>query len=86
MNELDARVESFLKDIGEVCRKHGIGINGCGCCGSPFLTGEIIGNEDYGHLCATEWGECFILYTPRNEKGLSLNSKSYPIETGGRTQ
>jgi hypothetical protein len=32
------RVVSFLKDLDELTRKHQIIIQGCGCCGSPYLS------------------------------------------------
>lgn len=28
---------AFLRDLTEITRKHGIAIDGCGCCGSPYL-------------------------------------------------
>lgn len=30
-------MEEFLKELMELCKKHNIGIGGCGCDGSPFL-------------------------------------------------
>ena len=30
--------ELFLKELTELTKKYGIYINGCGCCGSPYLT------------------------------------------------
>lgn len=30
-------VDAFLRDLTGITNKHGITINGCGCCGSPFL-------------------------------------------------
>lgn len=30
-------MEEFLKQLTELCKKHNIGIGGCGCDGSPFL-------------------------------------------------
>lgn len=33
-----ARTEAFLAEYGDLVRRHGIAITGCGCCGSPFLT------------------------------------------------
>jgi len=32
------QIESFLEDLSELSRKHGITIDGCGCCGSPGLS------------------------------------------------
>lgn len=36
----------FLKELGELSRKHGFIIDGCGCCGSPFLKGDGEPYED----------------------------------------
>lgn len=30
-------IEQFLKEISEVCRKHKLLIEGCGCCASPYV-------------------------------------------------
>lgn len=30
-------LEEFLKELTELSKKHNILIEGCGCCGSPFL-------------------------------------------------
>lgn len=32
--------QAFLTDLTELTRKHKITIGGCGCCGSPHLTGH----------------------------------------------
>ena len=29
--------ELFLKELGELSKKYGLYIGGCGCCGSPFV-------------------------------------------------
>lgn len=29
--------EAFLRELSELSRKYGIAIDGCGCCGSPWL-------------------------------------------------
>lgn len=34
-----SKIPSFLADLTELSKKHGITIAGCGCCGSPFLSG-----------------------------------------------
>ena len=31
------RLESFLKELAELTKKHNIAIRGCGCCGSPYI-------------------------------------------------
>lgn len=42
-------MEEFLEELTELSKKYGIGIGGCGCCGSPFLydlnSGVMIGTE-----------------------------------------
>jgi len=38
MKEIDKKIKrKFLKKLTELTRKTGIGISGCGCCGSPYL-------------------------------------------------
>ena len=31
------KVAAFLADLAALTQKHGIEIDGCGCCGSPYL-------------------------------------------------
>ena len=31
------QVEAFLTDYEVVCRKHGLFVHACGCCGSPWV-------------------------------------------------
>ena len=38
------QVEAFLSDYEAVCRKHGLAVHACGCCGSPWVH-EIGGPE-----------------------------------------
>ena len=39
MDEEDQLRDAFLRDLVKVCREHNVKIGGCGCCGSPFVTG-----------------------------------------------
>jgi len=40
--------KAFLMDLEDISRKHGIIIEGCGCCGSPGLVlMEHHGKEDF---------------------------------------
>lgn len=36
MDEREKKLKAFLDDLAEVCNKHGLAIDGCGCCGSPY--------------------------------------------------
>lgn len=31
------KYNAFLQDLTELSRKHGVYVDGCGCCGSPSL-------------------------------------------------
>jgi Fe-S oxidoreductase len=40
-------LEEFLKKLSQLTQEYGISINGCGCCGSPYLeVGEEIVAEN----------------------------------------
>ena len=32
------KVKQFLKEYELLCQKYKMGLEGCGCCGSPYLT------------------------------------------------
>ena len=34
---MDQRITVFLDDLRLLAEKHGLSVQGCGCCGSPFL-------------------------------------------------
>jgi len=42
---------NFLIEYFDLCKKHGISIEGCGCCGSPYLS-EL--EPDYWHHAKEE--------------------------------
>ncbi|MCP4741416.1 MAG: hypothetical protein GY871_04195 [Actinomycetales bacterium] len=35
--EQEVKVRAFLRELAELCKRHGAFIGGGGCCGSPFL-------------------------------------------------
>ncbi len=37
------QVAAFLAELAELTARHGIKIDGCGCCGSPFLSDKKVG-------------------------------------------
>lgn len=43
-NETKSRLDKFLKELAELTQKYEIEIDGCGCCGSPFLVDQSNGN------------------------------------------
>lgn len=51
-------LESFLKELSELTKKYNIKIDGCGCCGSPYVTGDE--SFDYSTLF---WNEETKQYT-----------------------
>lgn len=32
------KAKEFLKEYEKLCQKYGMGLRGCGCCGSSYLT------------------------------------------------
>lgn len=44
-------IDSFLKELSELTQKYGIVIEGCGCCGSPYLIDIDIPYELNGQQC-----------------------------------
>ena len=32
----ETKMRQFLKELKELCDKHGAALGGCGCCGSPW--------------------------------------------------
>lgn len=46
--------EAFLKELSKISKKYQIYIEGCGCCNSPFLTGE---DKSYHNAKRIEWNE-----------------------------
>lgn len=35
---MDDGLERFLKELSGISKKYGIYVDGCGCCGSPYLS------------------------------------------------
>jgi hypothetical protein len=40
-------VTAFLADLSALTLKHGIKIDGCGCCGSPYLSDLTQEEKDF---------------------------------------
>jgi hypothetical protein len=36
-SEFASRLEGFLRELTELSNKYSLEINGCGCCGSPWV-------------------------------------------------
>jgi hypothetical protein len=70
---LDPKHRQFLLELRELTLKHGISIDGCGCCGSPFLS-KIDSPDPLGGYMALEGGEEIIWIQP-SSKEWSRNSQ-----------
>lgn len=43
------KLDKFLEELSELSNKYGFVINGCGCCGSPWIE-EVDSNIMYDYL------------------------------------
>lgn len=50
----DDNIKNFLEGLYNLSMKYHIGIRGCGCCGSPFLT-ELTGSCNLGKIKYTKY-------------------------------
>lgn len=48
MNETE-RILNFLNEYKSLCKKYNVSIEGCGCCGSPFIKTEN-GTTDFENV------------------------------------
>jgi hypothetical protein len=51
---MDIKLEAFLHELAELSKKYEIYIDGCGCCGSPFL---IEGEPEYDGGGDLKWNK-----------------------------
>ncbi|MCL1911278.1 MAG: hypothetical protein FWG13_03635 [Leptospirales bacterium] len=35
---MEKTIDNFLTEMGDLTKKYGFIIGGCGCCGSPYIT------------------------------------------------
>lgn len=49
MDEQQNNLNLFLKELGELTKKYNITIDGCGCCGSPYLI-DISDDSDVNYI------------------------------------
>lgn len=54
MNEMK-KVKEFLKELTELSEKYDIYIQGCGCCGSPWIFDERA-HKEYDNLAYIDNG------------------------------
>jgi len=72
------QVKAFLIDLGELTAKHGIKIDGCGCCDSPYLKEANLVNSDV-YAVDSHFG-CLKLISAEeaDERYLSIVGKQEP--------
>jgi hypothetical protein len=46
-NKVAAQVAAFLVDLSALTEKHQVRIDGCGCCGSPWVDWDDVGKGHY---------------------------------------
>lgn len=51
------KIMEFLKEYEKLCQKYGMGIEGCGCCGSPFIGSQVsdINYYENENIVKIEW-------------------------------
>ena len=49
MKELTEAQRKFLLGLTELTRETGVGVGGCGCCGSPFLVKAKFTSSESGY-------------------------------------
>ena len=54
----------FLEELSELTKKYNISVEGCGCCGSPFLV--YLGNKTIIGECIS-WDENNKVYEMEND-------------------
>jgi len=59
-------VTAFLAELAELCDRHGLTIEGCGCCDSPYL-GEVLDFETVTH-CVTGIGGKRLMCSKRHKR------------------
>jgi hypothetical protein len=68
MTDLTPNQINFLLGLRELTLKYGVGIAGCGCCGSPFLRDvQLSATSDQGGYCVIDGGEEVGFVQPSNE-------------------
>jgi hypothetical protein len=50
-------VKAFLAELSQLSNKYGVGIGGCGCCGSPFLVKHHKGSSCGGYEVSDDEGK-----------------------------
>lgn len=43
---MNKKHKEFLRELTKLSKKHGVAIDGCGCCGSPFISERTIGGAE----------------------------------------
>ncbi len=84
-------LRAFLRDLRDLCRQHGVTLDGCGCCGSPSVEqgDEVVSNVrvDAAGVCTV--GQAYRKKPPQPapewlRKGVAAMRSLYDDEPGPR--
>lgn len=62
-----AKALEFLKEYEKICQKYNIGLDSCGCCGSPYLNLNDI--KDINDIYYNKQLKCITLELHYNNEG-----------------
>lgn len=82
LDEVEERVSAFMEGLEFLSRKTGVFVDGCGCCGSPYL--KVDGCDDYKSFEDIEVGDDGWELSLVDRSGDS--SHKYRLNRSGKTQ
>ena len=82
IDDLICSKREFLKELQALCKKYNAKINGCGCCGSPWIEFEdetMDGLYASGDMLYVTTGDRQTVYSANNKHDIEIAEESiYP--------